>query len=130
MGSNKPYKQLETIEIPESVRMRISARITRAQKRTQQIRAIMYGAYFLLSVVVCVGAGVSIISALSQSGAFEFITLIFKDVSALQYSKDLFLSIIESLPLFAIAFLLGGVLFSGITLPRFIRNRSLLPLYA
>lgn len=130
MGSNKPYKQLGTIEIPESVRMRISARITRAQRRTQQIRTIMYGAYFLLSAVVCVGAGISIISTLSQSGVFEFIALIFKDVSVLSYSKDLFLSIIESLPIFAIAFLLGGILFSGVTLPRFIRNRSQLPLYA
>lgn len=130
MGSNKPYNQLESIEVPESTRLRVFARLAEAQKGVQRTRTILYGVCSLVSVLVCLGSGFSVFSTLSQSGTLEFIALIFKDTAALSYSKDLFLSIVESVPLFTVAFLFGSILFSGITLPRFIRNRSLAPLYA
>jgi hypothetical protein len=124
MGINKPYSKLQTVEMPQSVQALFSVRIERARTRARRFHSIRYGAYTAISMGVCIVSAVSVSSALSQSGAYQFVSLVFNDSAALSYSREIFLSVLESLPVLGVASLLGTLFFSGITLPRFIQGQS------
>ncbi|HEY0908229.1 MAG TPA: hypothetical protein VGE35_02660 [Candidatus Paceibacterota bacterium] len=121
MGTNKPYKQLGEREMSLAAEARFKARLAAGQRQAFRMARIRCGVYALASLVACVGSAISISSALSESGAYEFIALAFQDAAALAYSKELFLSVAGSLPVLGVASLVGAAAFSAITLPRFVR---------
>lgn len=124
MGMNKPYSKLEGVEMPESVSALFTVRLERARVRARRWNSIRYGIYTTVSVVVSIVSAISVSSALSQSGAYQFISLVLSDSAALMYSREIFIAVAESLPVLAVASLIGALFFSGITLPRFIRSQS------
>ncbi len=129
MGIKTPYAGLGNIEMPVAVEARLRARLADGQRRAYRFQRLRYGAYAAASLAVSALSLVSISSALSQAGAYDFIALAWSDSAALSYSKEIFLSVAESLPVLGLALLLAGALASALTLPRFVRRQPQL-LYA
>jgi hypothetical protein len=130
MGNNKPYSQLGNIDMPTAVSVRFSARFEKAQRDARRIQTIQYGVFSVVSLTACIASGAYLYSELSQTGVFQFVALAFQDMTALSYSKELGLSILESLPILGFAFLFATALSSGISVPRFVRSRAHNSLYA
>lgn len=129
MGTNTPYNQLREIELPKDFAARCAVRLETAQKRAHRMYAIRYGVYAVASITACVVSAVSVSSALSQSGAYEFLALVFRDTAAFWYSKEIVLSIAESLPILGVASLIGTLFFSGVSVMRFFRSKPVSVLY-
>ncbi len=121
MEINKPYAGLGNTEMSLSAEARFRARLLRGQEQAFRMQKIRYGAYALVSVAACVVSAISVSSALAESGVYEFVALVFRDAAALSYSKELFLSVVESLPVLGVAAFFGTGVFSAIVLPRFVR---------
>ncbi len=112
------------------VSARFAARFEKAQRDARRMQTIQYGVLSVVSLGASVASGVYLFSELSQAGVFQFVALAFQDMTVLTYSKELSLSIVESLPILGFAFLLATVLSSGIALLRFVKSRAQNSLYA
>jgi len=68
------------------------------------------GVYELISLISFIGiipAVIYIVNSFSNSGAYEYMTLVFSDIETLIYWKELMFSILESMPFLALALGLG-----------------------
>lgn len=106
-------------EPPEGIALRITTQITRLRVRRARIRLALLGTTALASVVATVQVGVSLASELTQSGASEYLTLLWTDADiVLAHSEAFLLSLSEVLPLSGITLLLAVLFVLLWTLPR------------
>lgn len=106
-------------EPPEGITLRTTTRITRLRVRRARVRLALLGTTTLASVVATVNVGVSLASELTQSGASEYLTLLWTDADiVLAHSKAFLLSLSEVLPLSGITLLLAVLFVLLWTLPR------------
>ena len=87
--------------------------------RRARVRLALLGTTTLASVVATVNVGVSLASELTQSGASEYLTLLWTDADiVLAHSEAFLLSLSEVLPLSGITLLLAVLFVLLWTLPR------------
>ncbi len=106
-------------EPPEGIALCIATQITRLRIRRARIRLALLGTTTLASVIATVNVGVSLASELTQSGASEYLTLLWTDADiVLAHSEAFLLSLSEVLPLSGITLLLAVLFVLLWTLPR------------
>ncbi|MDB5259501.1 MAG: hypothetical protein JWO73_709 [Candidatus Taylorbacteria bacterium] len=97
-----------TTPFPNNFEQIIILRIRKAEKSACIRRSICSGSISIISLSAAVFSFASVKDTLSQSGAFEYVSAALSDgTGALDYWKELTLSIVDSLPIFGIAILLG-----------------------
>lgn len=83
-------------------------RIKRYERRILIAKTVGFGTLFAASASILVLAYLNLVSALTQSGFFQFASLFFSDFSsAMANFQDFAFSIIESFPVFSAAFVVG-----------------------
>lgn len=85
----------------------IISKIRKLERKGLFIKQSIFGAVALVSFAGIIPSGLYIAKALSTSGLSGYLSLMFSDVGALSYWKELALSILESLPFLGLAIGLG-----------------------
>lgn len=98
-------------EPPFGLEHRIMGRIERYERRVLIAKATGFGALFAASISLVVVGYFNLVSALSQSGFLNFASLFFSDFGAAMANfQDFAFSILESFPVFSVAFVLACVI--------------------
>ena len=86
-------------------------RVVAAKRRTLALKALGFGALSVASLSLLVAAYFNLMAALVQSGFLNFASLFFSDFGmATANFQDFAFSILESLPVFSITLLVGGLI--------------------
>lgn len=85
----------------------IIKKIYKLENRKLFIKQSIYGVLSFGSFIGVISSGVYAVKTLAISGVYNYISLLFSDIQALSYWKELSLSIAESLPFLAIAICFG-----------------------
>lgn len=111
------FKKLRPIGAPIGLKKAILERIRMEEKRAAQRVVAISAPFILASIGGVVWAVQSAITSLSQTGFAEYVSLMFSDTSVIvTVWQPLMLSIIESLPYFALTVLVGaGLVFFAFT---------------
>ena len=103
------FKKLRPIGAPVGLKKAILERIRMEEKHAAQRVFVASSACFLASIGGLVWGAQLAISSLSQTGFVEYMSLLFSDTSVIvTVWQPLALSIIESLPYFALTVLVGA----------------------
>ena len=103
--------EMDIPEPPTGLDHQIMRRINRYERRVLVAKLSGFGVLFVSSVAALTIGYFNLMSALTQSGFFEFISLFFSDFgAAVANFQDFAFSVIESFPVFSAAFLVGGVI--------------------
>lgn len=81
----------------------IIGKIHKMQKRDVLIKQISYSLISIVSLAGTIFSGFYIVNVVAISGAFQYVSLVFYDMSVLAYWKEISLSIAESFPFFGFA---------------------------
>lgn len=115
MTMNDPYKKivisLKTQHPPAGLANRIGSRIVRARIVRNRIRVSLHGAVAVGSVVMFITALQYTSTEASQSGFYEYISLLISDGKYLASSwKEVSITILESAPIMGAALSLGTLI--------------------
>ncbi|MEK7641763.1 MAG: hypothetical protein AAB365_02095 [Patescibacteria group bacterium] len=127
MTSPDSYKQiiirLEASEPPRDLAMRISMRIQHARTIRNRVHIAVHGAVIIGSIVVFVPALQYAGAEASQSGFYEYVSLLASDGSLLISSwKELGISILESAPIMGATISVGALFLLTNSLRRGVRR--------
>ncbi len=105
----KNYNQLFQIEVAnyEGLENDIMNSINVVKHRNMLIKQILYSSVSIISLLGLVYSGNYVFNLLINSGIYEYMSLVFVNMQVLAYWKELSYSIIESLPFFELAILMG-----------------------
>ena len=104
----KDYNKIECTDIEKSIILNIH----NLEKRSMILEQGLYGLVSLCSLGGLIATVLYINKIISASGTYEYISLIFSDIQALTYWRELLLSVADSLPFLGLAMLFGvGALF-------------------
>ncbi len=105
----KNYNQLFQIEVDnyEGLENDIMNSINAIKHRNMLIKQILYSSVSIISLLGLVYSGNYVFNLLINSGIYEYMSLVFVNMQVLAYWKELSYSIIESLPFFELAILMG-----------------------
>lgn len=105
----KNYNQLFQIEVDncDGLENDIMNSINTIKHRNMRIKQILYSSLSVISLLGLVYSGNYVFNLLVNSGIYEYMSLIFVNMQVLAYWKELSYSIIESLPFFELAILMG-----------------------
>lgn len=85
----------------------IISKIKKLERRSLVIKQSIYSLVSVISLIGTVFSFSYLINIIKVSGAFEYATLIFYDMSVITYWKELSLSVAESVPFLVLAVSLG-----------------------
>jgi len=127
----KPFACVAPLSAPESLRSAVRARVERAQRRVFVSRLILSVAVEAVSIIAVVASFSYIAQSLEASGTFSYLRLIMSEgFGLIGYSKELLLSLVESLPVLALAALFAAVLSFGWSTLRLVRRSRFVASYA
>jgi hypothetical protein len=93
------FQNLPVLEPPRGLARDVLFRIELAQRRSARIRLICTGIIACVSFIVLIPMLRYVIQGFSQSGFYEYISIIFYDGGLLvSYWKEILLSLIDSVP--------------------------------
>lgn len=119
----KFFLNLEQIEPSEKLRGQILARIDFEKRRSARIRLAFFGTVAAASSVAIIPSFQYATGEFSQSGFYEYLSLLFSDSGAVLASwREFTLSLIESLPITEIAIFLAAVFVFLVSAKLAIRN--------
>ena len=102
---------IEDIDPPKNLELKILQKIETVIERKNRNRKIIGFSFFSLSIVSCIGLIVYTVRAFEQSGFSAYSSLLFSDSKLVLANFGQFaLSLIDSLPFFAITMMLASVL--------------------
>ena len=107
-----PFYRLSPIQAPASLRKTVYERIASFERRARAMKLSSLVGLALISLSGFVASCVYVWNTVAASGFTQYVALVFSDATALSYSKDLGLSILESLPALGIAAALAAALVS------------------
>ena len=129
----KNYHQLfkdfraDAPEPPAELSKKILLRIEVEERRQLRFKAIESGMILAGSISIVAVGYIETAARLSQSGFFQFASLIFSDFSVVaSNATDFFFSLSETFPIFSAALLFCGVFFAVWSATRFLNEVSLL----
>lgn len=96
-------------QVSSGLEKEIINKIYKIEKRRLFIKQSLYEGLSLVSFIGIIPATAYIYNTLSTSGLFSYISLVFTNIEALAYWKELLLSILESLPFLGLALCLGAL---------------------
>ena len=82
-------------------------KINKLERRKMLKKESVYALISIISFLSIIPSMIYLFNMLSSSGLYSYISLIFSDIETLSYWKELSFSILESLPFFGIAIVLG-----------------------
>lgn len=98
------------VEVPENLSEKIINRIGLVEKRFARTRLVFFGALALASVIAFIPALKYLINDFSNSGFYQYLSLIFSDSEVILASwREFSLSLAESLPFLSIAALFSVI---------------------
>ena len=98
-------------EPPAGLERKIMGHIKRYERRVLILKTAGFGTLFVGSVSLLVVGYFNLVSAFAQSGFFNFASLFFSDFGAAMANfQDFAFSILESFPVFSVAFVVAGVI--------------------
>lgn len=105
----KNYNQLFQIEVAnyEGLENDIMNSINVIKHRNMLIKQILYSSVSVISLLGLVYSGNYVFNLLVNSGIYEYMSLVFVNMQVLAYWKELSYSIVESIPFFELAILMG-----------------------
>ncbi|HEU0080643.1 MAG TPA: hypothetical protein VFQ72_01270 [Candidatus Paceibacterota bacterium] len=114
MDTHSPFKRLQPVEPDSGFESRVIARVAAAVRARLARRLAAASALAVASAGGLAAAVAYIWDASASSGLGDFLSFMFSDTAAaLSYSKELGLSILESLPALGIALALSAALVLG-----------------
>lgn len=106
----KLFQNLEQIEPSQKLRAGVLARIDFEKRRSARIRLAFFGAVAVTSLVAIIPSFQYVAREFSQSGFYQYLSLLFSDSGFILASwKEFSASLVESLPLFEITIFLATV---------------------
>jgi hypothetical protein len=103
MDKENKYKKLfgyiNLIEPPRGLGARIVNAINAEERRLARFKVWAFGGASLASFGFSLWAIVYLLKSAQQSGFLQYLSLIFSDITALAYSREIALSLTESLPI-------------------------------
>ena len=106
---NQIFSYFSAPQPSDELAEKILGKIKQAQKRKAKIRLAVFAVVSVLSVVALVPAGYWLWQDVSQSGFFQFVSLLFSDFGmVLAYWHNFVLAVLESLPVLSL------IVFSGV----------------
>ena len=118
----KPFEGLSNSRVPSHFTARLNERIAVYEKRRFIVRMTSYVTLSIASVSALVASCVYVWNAIMTSGFGQYASLVFTDGSALAFSKELGLTLVESLPVFGVILVLVTVLSSLWALSKLVRQ--------
>lgn len=112
---------LPGVKAPVSLRGRVLERVSRMERRAYTGKLTALIALAIASVSALIASCVYVFDAVSASGFLQYASLAFSDASVFAYSKDLGLSLVESLPALGVALVLSAGLVSVGSVWSFVR---------
>ncbi len=105
----KNYNQLFQIEVAnyDGLENDIMNSINVIKHRNMLIKQILYSSVSIISLLGLVYSGNYVFNLLVNSGIYEYMSLVFVNMQVLAYWKELSYSIVESIPFFELAILMG-----------------------
>ena len=104
MENNLKKAFQNNVELPdENLAQNIWQGICRHEKKNDRNNLIGYGSLFVLALAFIVPAFKDLSTQFSQSGFFEYLSMVFSGGTVSKYSSDLMLSLVESLPALKVA---------------------------
>lgn len=98
IGMIKDYNQI----LP-NLEQDIISKINKLERRSLVIKQSMYSLVSVISLIGTIFSFSYLINIIKVSGAFEYATLIFYDMSVIIYWKEISLSVAESVPFLVLA---------------------------
>lgn len=92
---------------PIGLEQAVLARVHSAERAAARRYFFGLGALSLVSIAGFVPAISYLISSLAQSGFYQYLTLVFDTSISVVYGRDLFLSLLDSLPVLSLALVLA-----------------------
>lgn len=106
----KLFKNLDYIEPPQFLLGDILAQIEFRKRKAARLRLALFGSFVLASLIALFPAIQYFIAEISQSGFYQYLSLLFSDWNlAIAYWNDLLMSLAEALPVLAIASVLSAI---------------------
>lgn len=105
-----PFSTLTSLSVSESFRPALAARIRVLEKRSRIMNIFSSIGLSVVSLIALVVSCMYVSSAAVASGFGQYVSLVFTDGTALAFSKELGLSLLESLPALSVALALTTAL--------------------
>jgi len=106
----KLFKNLNRLEPPQFLMGNILAAIEIKKRRAARLRLALFGSFALASLTALIPAVQYFIAEISQSGFYQYFSLLFSDWNlVITYWNDFVLSLAEALPVLAITSVLSAV---------------------
>ncbi len=108
---SEPFSYFEAPSTPADLYQKVIFRLEKeAEEREKRQRLILAVGSLIASFAILIPAGLNLKVQLSASGLPQFLSLIFSDFSIVAaHYRSFLLSLVESFPFFATAFLLFGL---------------------
>ncbi len=106
---NNISKFLGELEPPPNLQDRVVLNIRKLELAQDRKKAVMFGFGALISVSATIFVAVTSLGTFMQSEFYHYLSIIFSGDNVLAYWKELSLSLVESLPIFAVISLLIAV---------------------
>jgi ABC-type multidrug transport system permease subunit len=104
------FKNINRLEPPEFLLGNILTAIEAKKRKTARIRLALFGTFALASLAALFPAIQYFIAEFSQSGFYQYFSLLFSDWNlAITYWNDFVLSLAEALPVLATAAVLSAI---------------------
>ncbi len=108
--AEKLFALVKDTEPQSDLLLRVNLAVDRAERRRVLSRAAGFAVVSLLAAAVSVTAWRELQTELAQTGFVQFVSLLVSDLGlAATYWKEFSMSILESIPVFGIAAILGSV---------------------
>ncbi len=106
------FSRLKTQEVPHDLFGKIMVKIAAKQRRRALWSFVFSGVVFLVTLGSVVPVVADVHASMTQSGTYQFISLMFSNFSQVASSwQDFLFSLLESLPIFGIAIFLAVMAF-------------------
>jgi hypothetical protein len=126
MGERNPFRHIQVEASPRHVRNAIFRRVEVAQKRASLVSLAMSLAVEVVAVTTAFFSFSHIAESISSSGVSGYVSILLTDgVGTLAYSRELILSIVESMPVLACAGGIAALLFVGWSTLRVVTSPAL-----
>lgn len=125
MGTDmrKPFASMPRVDAPESLRASVQTRVARARRNAFLLRMALSITTEIASVVAVVASFSYISQSLASSGLYDYARLVLSEgFGILGYSKEFGLTILESMPVFALVAVLAASLAFGWSTLRLVRQ--------
>ena len=106
------HECLLTVEPPQGLLAGILVRVHKEEKRRSRQKALLFGGSAVASLTATISLWSLLAHAATQSGFYHYISLLLSGDSAIYiYWRELMLSLVDSLPVFALLGFLSTVVF-------------------